>query len=275
MMKKLLLILSTCSLLVAIIIGAYVGYDIWQSKQVEQRIARISTKGVHHSLKKNVNDDPTAAKKVMDQIDQKEFDPIHDFTVDWAYLRSVNPDVIAWVWIPGTSVSYPVLQEKTIGSFYYINHNLYHHYQELGSVFTPAMENTSKNAETLLFAHNSFGWYGNVYFTYLASWYKNTTTATAYRYAYIYYPNGKVEQYHVWTAKSTTVSDPVYALPQEKDSSEYQLMLNQMSNHSNFVLDSARPTNHDKTLVLSTCQELGHSPYRFFAGFKHIATYQQ
>lgn len=33
-----------------------------------------------------------------------------DLSVDWDYLRSVNPDVVAWVYIPGTRVNYPVVQ---------------------------------------------------------------------------------------------------------------------------------------------------------------------
>ena len=33
-----------------------------------------------------------------------------DMTVDWDYLKSVNPDVIAWVYLPGTNINYPVVQ---------------------------------------------------------------------------------------------------------------------------------------------------------------------
>ena len=33
-----------------------------------------------------------------------------DMTVDWDYLRSLNPDIVAWVVIPDTRVNYPVVQ---------------------------------------------------------------------------------------------------------------------------------------------------------------------
>ncbi|MCH4184286.1 MAG: class B sortase [Eggerthellaceae bacterium] len=35
---------------------------------------------------------------------------LSDMTVDWDYLRSINPDVVAWVYMPGTNINYPVVQ---------------------------------------------------------------------------------------------------------------------------------------------------------------------
>ena len=32
-----------------------------------------------------------------------------DMTVDWDYLRSINSDVVAWVYMPGTAINYPVV----------------------------------------------------------------------------------------------------------------------------------------------------------------------
>lgn len=32
--------------------------------------------------------------------------------VDWDYLKSVNPDIVAWVYMPGTRINYPVVQGK-------------------------------------------------------------------------------------------------------------------------------------------------------------------
>lgn len=35
---------------------------------------------------------------------------LSDMMVDWDYLRSVNEDVVAWVYVPGTRINYPVVQ---------------------------------------------------------------------------------------------------------------------------------------------------------------------
>ena len=42
--------------------------------------------------------------------------------VDWEGLWEVNPDVYAWITIPGTNIDYPVLQHATDNS-YYLNYS--------------------------------------------------------------------------------------------------------------------------------------------------------
>ena len=37
---------------------------------------------------------------------------LSDLKVDWDALKAINPDVVAWVYIPGTPVNYPVVQGK-------------------------------------------------------------------------------------------------------------------------------------------------------------------
>ena len=44
-----------------------------------------------------------------------------DFNVDWDALRAVNPDVVGWVYVAGTSVNYPIVHRDGDDS-YYLNH---------------------------------------------------------------------------------------------------------------------------------------------------------
>ncbi|MEY8459551.1 class B sortase [Eggerthellaceae bacterium 24-137] len=45
-----------------------------------------------------------------------------DMVVDWDALREINPDVVAWVYVPGTVINYPVAHKKG-DSEYYLHHN--------------------------------------------------------------------------------------------------------------------------------------------------------
>lgn len=45
--------------------------------------------------------------------------------VDWDYWRSVNPDVIGWVTVPGTDVDQPIVQAHSDDPQYYLTHDVY------------------------------------------------------------------------------------------------------------------------------------------------------
>ena len=45
--------------------------------------------------------------------------------VDWEYWQGVNPDVIGWVTVPGTSIDYPVVQAHDDAPTWYLSHDVY------------------------------------------------------------------------------------------------------------------------------------------------------
>lgn len=49
------------------------------------------------------------AKAAFDVDDTKAVQ-LSELKVDWDYLRSINSDVVAWVYMPGTNINYPVCQ---------------------------------------------------------------------------------------------------------------------------------------------------------------------
>lgn len=74
-------------------------------------------------------------------------DPL-DRVIDWDYLKSVNPDIIAWLYIPGTSIDYPVCNSE---GDYYLRRNIYRQYSTLGTLFT---NETMEAPHIVIFGHN-------------------------------------------------------------------------------------------------------------------------
>ena len=44
------------------------------------------------------------------EVDDNSNLALSDLKVDWDGLRAINPDVVAWVYVPGTPINYPVVQ---------------------------------------------------------------------------------------------------------------------------------------------------------------------
>ena len=54
--------------------------------------------------------------------DSKGYLTLGSFNVDWDALRSINPDVVGWVYLPGTAMNYPICWRQGSDT-YYLSHN--------------------------------------------------------------------------------------------------------------------------------------------------------
>ena len=76
---------------------AYIGYSYWQGQKSYDDIAD------------NAFTAPESAS-------------LADFKVDWDQLRAINPDVVGWIYMPGTEINYPIAWREGDDS-YYLTHN--------------------------------------------------------------------------------------------------------------------------------------------------------
>ena len=78
---------------------------------------------------------------------------------DWSNLSfdelmKKNPDIYAWLYIPGTAVDYPVCQSAEDDNFY-LDHNIYRDYQFSGTIYSQSVNSRDFNDPvTVLYGHN-------------------------------------------------------------------------------------------------------------------------
>jgi|GEM_PF-499199 len=78
-----------------------------------------------------------------------------DIPVDFQTLFDVNPDVYAWIKIPGTNIDYPVLQRKGDNA-YYLDHDWEGNKSTAGAIFSEDYNTKSfTDANTVLYGHKS------------------------------------------------------------------------------------------------------------------------
>lgn len=58
--------------------------------------------------------------------------------VDWAYWEQVNPDVIGWITVPGTSIDHPIVQAGEDDPTFYLKHDVYGDYNVYGCPYLDA-----------------------------------------------------------------------------------------------------------------------------------------
>lgn len=75
-------------------------------------------------------------------------------SLDFEQLWEINPDIYAYIKIPGTDISYPIAQSKTDNE-YYLNHTVEGVYGYPGSIYTENYNTkTFSDTNTVIYGHN-------------------------------------------------------------------------------------------------------------------------
>lgn len=102
-----------------------------------------------YSMEQSGNPDPVPGKAVS-------LDPYGFPEVDWEYWKSVNPDVIAWVTVPGTNIDSPIVQAHSDDPEYYLHHDVYGKYNVYGCPYLDAkcIDKGFESQNAVVFGHH-------------------------------------------------------------------------------------------------------------------------
>lgn len=116
-------------------------------------VAGISYIGLYY-LRKDHNE--AVYGKMQRQIKEvkKEESPKEEVPVDFAALKKTNPDIYAWIEIPGTNVSYPIAQSAEDDA-YYLNHTIDGKEGYPGSIYTEKINAKDfSDFNTVIYGHD-------------------------------------------------------------------------------------------------------------------------
>jgi len=171
--------------------------------------------------------------------------------MDFSALRQVNEDILGWILIPGTRLSYPLVQGED--NSYYLNHTWRKGRNSVGAIFLE--QNNSGNLQdfnTIVYGHrmNNNSMFGTL------KYYKDAGYWSDHPYVYITDDNGS-HRYEIFAAYEVSVEGDTYRLGFSSTSSK-QSFIDYCLEQS--VLDTGIvPTVSDRVLTLSTCTGNGHA----------------
>ncbi len=254
-MKKIILRIIICLLVAVLLVSGYffvtqyLGY-VREKKLYSDAQASFTAPArlVRHS--------PASAEPDAEEQPEEETEE-ETLKVDFDALKAVNGDIIAWLYIPGTEISYPVLRGTSNDSYI---HTAYDgSYAAAGSIFMDYRNAADlSDANTVVYGHNM----------------KNDTmfgSLSEYR-SYDYYPEHSVFEYitpegkYIYTVFAALVTDalgPVYEFNFDTPEafSEHIAMLRRYS-----IYDTGVEPNGEKIMTLSTCTSRSRTERFVIAG---------
>lgn len=76
-----------------------------------------------------------------------------DIPIDFDKLQSINPEIYAWIRIPGSVIDYPIVQSETDNA-YYLNHSAEKEEYAAGAIFTEDYNSkTFEDPNTVIYGH--------------------------------------------------------------------------------------------------------------------------
>ena len=184
---------------------------------------------------------------VMDPMDRE---------INWDALYEINTQVKCWIYIPGTNIDYPVIQEKNIGTYQYLDHDIYGNSLKSGCIVTPCQPDGTLDADAhfIILGHNMKNktMFGTLKKYTAEEFYKS------YPSIYIYYPD-RTEQWSVWSSYYTTEADIIYDMPYELNSKSFTKLITQIENSKLYPTMVTNTDPSRKILTLSTCHTLDNT----------------
>lgn len=139
------------------------------------------------------SDNNKLQEKVVTEV--KQDSPL-DRKIDFNQLKSINEDIIGWIYIPNTNIDYALLKGKTNDT--YIHTNYEKKYSFGGSIFLDEGNNASlTDSNTIIYGHNMKN----------GAMFANIKKFADHDYfinhpkVYIYLPDGSINVYSVYSTK--------------------------------------------------------------------------
>lgn len=208
------------------------------------------------------NFEKNALQKTVILNKEEKGDTPFNRTIDFQSLSKINNDIVAWVYVPGTQIDYPILIGESNSE--YLTKNFEGKKSNLGAIFSFA--DTSKDfsdAHICLFGHNmrSAQMFGEL------KKYKDKDYAKNHRKIYCY-TQEKISEYEVFSVYECKKTDFTFQHKMRKNSEEFFTLFDDMIEKNIVDFENSFFQADDKQIItLSCCSEYQRTRNRMTVHF--------
>ena len=194
-------------------------------------------------------------QEVVEEAISEEFvveeTELAELPIDFASLWEINPEIYAWIEIPGTNVNYPIAQHEGEDQSYYLTRDIYGKDSAAGTIYTEHYNNKHfQDPHTIIYGHNMRN--GSMFHN--LRYFSEREYFEEHEELYIYLPD-KILKYQIITcyefddrhllAAYDCINEEVFADYLEE-------IMNPRSMYT-MVREECELTTEDKLVTLSTC----------------------
>lgn len=246
------MVIVVSSVILIILLVVLVNWSL-ENKKTDDMLSDVYDAAEVKEIKETTTTLPAEEKNTKEKLKTTslydKYESMNMLEVNFDNLKSINPDTVGWIKVPGTKINYPFVHTKD--NEYYLKHTFDKTSNKKGWVFLDYrnnIDNLSKN--TILYAHGLVNnqMFGSMRNVVKQSWYNNKnnyiiTVAT---------PRGNQK----WQVFSTYTIEPesYYITTSFKDNDEFNNFINTLKQRSlhNYGVEVS---SNDKILTLSSCYD--------------------
>lgn len=174
-----------------------------------------------------------------------------ELPIDFEGLQAINPEIYAWIEVPGTKINYPILQHEGEDQSFYLTRDMYGERSQAGSIYTEDYNNKDfQDYHTVLYGHNMKN--GSMFHN--VRYFAEREFFDEHHELFIYMP-GKILRYEIITCYEYDDRHllSLFDYDDKEGFAEYiEKIMNPRSMYT-MVREGQEVTTEDKLVTLSTC----------------------
>ena len=223
-MKKEYFLLGILSVIL-LAAGVWIYQIISEYQKAEREYEQLQE---YVKVEKNTRD-PENTKPNVAEDDKEGEKQEETVTVDFAALQEINPDVVAWIRIPGV-LEYPVVRGGD--NSYYLNHTVQKTYNIAGSIFLDYRnERDFSDSKNIIYGHNM----KDCSMFHVLRNYQDIDFFQEHTDMEVYLPDGRTLNYQITACEQVPADSEIYQIERgyAEDSKENEIILSTCSAKAN------------------------------------------